>query len=161
MQQVRFGIVGVGNMGSAHLSHILSGNVPELKVTAVADINPARLKAAKAAAEKAGQPIEGFPTAAALFESGLCDAVIIATPHYDHPPLVIEALAHNLHVITEKPAGVYTKQVREMNEAAAKSDKLFAVMFNQRTNHIYRKMKELVSSGRYGEIRRTNWIITD
>lgn len=106
MQQVRFGIVGVGNMGSAHLSHILSGNVPELKVTAVADINPARLKAAKAAAEKAGQPIEGFPTAAALFESGLCDAVIIATPHYDHPPLVIEALAHNLHVITEKPAGV-------------------------------------------------------
>ena len=86
MQQVRFGIVGVGNMGSAHLSHILSGNVPELKVTAVADINPARLKAAKAAAEKAGQPIEGFPTAAALFESGLCDAVIIATPHYDHPP---------------------------------------------------------------------------
>ena len=48
-----------------------------------------------------------------------------------------------------------------MNEAAAKSDKLFAVMFNQRTNHIYRKMKELVSSGRYGEIRRTNWIITD
>ena len=161
MQQVRFGIVGVGNMGSAHLSHILRGNVPELKVTAVADINPARLKAAKAAAEKAGQPIEGFPTAAALFESGLCDAVIIATPHYDHPPLVIEALAHNLHVITEKPAGVYTKQVREMNEAAAKSDKLFAVMFNQRTNHIYRKMKELVSSGRYGEIRRTNWIITD
>lgn len=135
--------------------------MPELKVTAVADINPARLKAAKAAAEKAGQPIEGFPTAAALFESGLCDAVIIATPHYDHPPLVIEALAHNLHVITEKPAGVYTKQVREMNEAAAKSDKLFAVMFNQRTNHIYRKMKELVSSGRYGEIRRTNWIITD
>ena len=84
MQQVRFGIVGVGNMGSAHLSHILRGNVPELKVTAVADINPARLKAAKAAAEKAGQPIEGFPTAAALFESGLCDAVIIATPHYDH-----------------------------------------------------------------------------
>ena len=69
MQQVRFGIVGVGNMGSAHLSHILRGNVPELKVTAVADINPARLKAAKAAAEKAGQPIEGFPTAAALFES--------------------------------------------------------------------------------------------
>ena len=56
MQQVRFGIVGVGNMGSAHLSHILRGNVPELKVTAVADINPARLKAAKAAAEKAGQP---------------------------------------------------------------------------------------------------------
>lgn len=103
MQQVRFGIVGVGNMGSAHLAHILSGNVPELKVTAVADISPARLEAAKKAAEQAGQPVETFSSASALFNSGLCDAVIIATPHYDHPPLVIEALAHKLHVITENP----------------------------------------------------------
>lgn len=107
MQQVRFGIVGVGNMGSAHLSHILRGNVPELKVTAVADINPARLKAAKAAAEKAGQPIEGFPTAAALFESGLCDAVIIATPHYDHPPLVIER-SRTIFTSSRKSPRVFT-----------------------------------------------------
>ena len=70
MQQVRFGIVGVGNMGSAHLSHILRGNVPELKVTAVADINPARLKAAKAAAEKAGQPIEAFPQPRRFLKAG-------------------------------------------------------------------------------------------
>ena len=72
MQQVRFGIIGVGNMGSGHLNHILNGNVPELKVTAVADLNPQRLQAALEAAQKANQPIETFSTATALFESRLC-----------------------------------------------------------------------------------------
>ncbi len=72
MQQVRCGIIGVGNMGSGHLNHILNGNVPDLKVTAVADLNPQRLQAALEAAQKANQPIETFSTATALFESRLC-----------------------------------------------------------------------------------------
>lgn len=64
--------------------------------------------------------------------------------------------------MVEKPAGVYTKQVREMCEEAEKHpDVVFGMMFNQRTNCIYRKMRELVQSGKYGEIRRTNWIITN
>jgi predicted dehydrogenase len=65
-------------------------------------------------------------------------------------------------VLVEKPAGVYTKQVREMNEMAAKHPEVvFGLMFNQRTNPIYRKMRELISSGKYGQIRRTNWLITN
>ena len=96
-----------------------------------------------------------------LIESGLCDAVIIATPHYEHPRLAILAFEHGLHVMSEKPAGVYTKQVREMNEAAARSGKVFGMMFNQRTNCVYRKMHEMVQSGKYGQIKRVNWIITD
>ena len=35
------------------------------------------------------------------------------------------------------------------------------MMFNQRTNPVYRKMHELVHSGKYGQIRRTNWLITN
>jgi predicted dehydrogenase len=67
-----------------------------------------------------------------------------------------------IHVMCEKPAGVYAKAVREMNDAADKHPEIvFGMMFNQRTNHVYRKMRELVQSGKYGEIRRTNWIITD
>ncbi len=89
------------------------------------------------------------------------DAVIIAVPHYDHPRLVMEALENGLHVMCEKPAGVYTKQVREMNEFAAKQDKTFAMMFNQRTNCVFRKMKEMVENGDIGQIKRVNWIITD
>ena len=64
--------------------------------------------------------------------------------------------------MVEKPVGVYTKQVLEMNEASRKHPEVvFGLMFNQRTNHLYRKMKEIVQSGKYGQIRRTNWIITN
>ena len=84
-----------------------------------------------------------------MYASGLVDGVIIATPHYDHPSLVIKAFDNNLHALVEKPAGVYTKQVREMNEAAEKSDRVFGIMYNQRTNPLYQKMKDLV------ELRRT------
>jgi predicted dehydrogenase len=86
---------------------------------------------------------------------------MIATPHYDHPPLAIKGLKRGLHVLVEKPAGVYSRQVREMNEVAAASGKVFAVMFNQRTRPVHRKLKELIDSGELGTIRRCNWIITD
>ena len=66
-----------------------------------------------------------------------------------------------MHAISEKPAGVYVRQVREMNEVAAKQDKVFAIMFNQRTNCTYRKLKEMMESGELGAMKRVNWIITD
>ena len=102
-----------------------------------------------------------FEEGSDLIKSGLCDAVHICTPHYQHPVLAIEAFEAGLHVMCEKPAGVYTKAVREMNAAADKSGKVFAMMFNQRTNCVYRKMREMVQSGELGELKRVNWIITD
>ena len=96
-----------------------------------------------------------------MMDSGLVDAILIAVPHYFHPVYAIKAFERGLHVMSEKPAGVYTKQVKEMNEAAKKAGVVFGMMFNQRTNHIYRKMKEIVESGELGEIKRTNWIITN
>lgn len=159
MDKVRVGVIGIGNMGSGHVRMIRDHECgDDLVLTAIADINPQRLEWAKT---QVGEDVKLFDNATALMESGLVDAVTIAVPHYSHPPLVIEALEHNLHVLCEKPAGVYTKQVREMNEAAAKSDRVFALMFNQRTNHIYRKMHELIHSGELGEIKRVNWIITN
>ncbi len=154
---VRLGIIGFGNMGSSHMKNYLSGAFKEVVVTAVADIKPERLEAA----QKALPGVAVFSTASELMDSGVCDSIVIATPHYFHPPLVIEGLSKGLNVMSEKPAGVYTKQVKEMNEFAAKSDKVFALMFNQRTNPMYQKMREMVQSGEYGEIRRVNWIITD
>ncbi len=156
-QPVRFGIIGMGNMGSAHARNFLNGHIKEMRITAVCDINPEKLVWAKEALPWAKQ----FDNASDLLDSGLVDAVVIATPHYFHPPLVIEALNKGINVVSEKPAGVYTKQVREMNEVAQKSDKVFAMMFNQRTNCVYRKIKEIVDSKEYGEIRRVSWLITD
>jgi predicted dehydrogenase len=87
--------------------------------------------------------------------------VLIAVPHYFHPEFAMAAFQAGKHVMCEKPAGVYTKQVREMNEAAEKSGLVFGMMFNQRTDCIYRKMREIVKSGELGAIKRVNWIITD
>jgi len=95
-----------------------------------------------------------------FFNDPEIDAVIIARPHYDHPELAKKAFSSGLHVLIEKPAGVYTKNVLEMNDAAKKSGKVFGIMYNQRTNPLYQKLRELIHSGEIGEIKRTNWIVT-
>ena len=156
--KVRIGIVGIGNMGTGHIRYLSKGEVSGAELTAVCDTRPERLEWAK---ETLGDNVKRFASADEMFASGSVDAVLIATPHYDHPPLAIKAFEKGLHVLVEKPAGVYTKQVRQMNEVAAQSGKVFGIMYNQRTNPIYQKLRDLVSSGELGEIRRTNWIITN
>lgn len=158
MDKVRLGIIGIGNMGSGHLKNILEGKVPEMEVTAVADRQESRRTWAK---ENLPESVVIFEEGTDLIAAGVCDGVLIAVPHYQHPELTIDAMNHGLHVMCEKPAGVYTKQVREMNDAAKKCDRVFGMMFNQRTNCIYRKMHELVTSGELGAIKRVNWIVTD
>lgn len=158
MDKVRLGIIGIGNMGSGHLKNILEGKVPEMEVTAVADRQEGRRAWAK---EHLPESVVVFEEGKDLIAAGVCDGVLIAVPHYQHPELTIDAMNHGMHVMCEKPAGVYTKQVREMNEAAKKCDRVFGMMFNQRTNCIYRKMHELVTGGELGAIKRVNWVVTD
>lgn len=102
-----------------------------------------------------------FTNSTELLDSGLVDAVLIAVPHYQHPEIAIAAFERKIHVLTEKPAGVYTRQVREMNEAADRSGVKFGIMFNQRTNPMYAKAREIVQSGQLGELKRMVWIITN
>lgn len=158
MDKVKLGIIGIGGMGTNHLNSIVKGMVPNMELTCVADVRQCRLDWAK---ENLDSSIKIFDDGRKLIDEGGCDAVLIATPHYLHPEFVIYALQHGVHAISEKPAGVYTKQVRKMNEVAVKSDKTFAIMFNQRTNCIYRKLREMIQSGELGKMKRVNWIITD
>ncbi len=72
-------------------------------------------------------------------------------------PISPQTFAAGLQVLTEKPAGVYTEPARELNQAAAKSGKIFAIMFNYRTHARFQKLKNLVASGELGELKRTNW----
>lgn len=157
MDKVRIGVIGYGNMGTVHCFNIYSGKIAGMELTAICDIADTRTVAAK----KAYPDIAVFNNATELYKSGLCDAVLIAVPHYDHPNLAIEAFDYGLNVITEKPAGVYTKQVLEMNAAAEKSGKLFGIMYNQRTNPMYQKIRKMVQGGELGHIKRISWIITD
>lgn len=158
MDKVKIGIIGIGNMGSGHCGTLLKGTIENAQLAAVADVKESRRKWAR---ENLPDCVKIYESDKELIQSASCDAVLIAVPHYQHPEITIRALEAGLNVLCEKPAGVYTKQVREMNEAAARSDKVFALMFNQRTDHRYRKMHELVQSGELGEIKRVNWIITD
>ena len=157
MEALKIGILGIGNEGSMFARRILEGECPEVELVAVCDHNPERL----AFAAENYPNVARFATREEMYDSGLCEGIVIAVPHYDHPGFAIECMRRGLHVMVEKPAGVYTKQVREMNEEAKKHDVVFAMMFNQRTNCVYRKMRELVQSGKYGNIRRTNWLITN
>ena len=156
--KLKLGIIGVGNIASAHIGNVLEGRCPEIEITALADRKESRREWAR----------ERIPTAAIfaegteLIHSGTCEAVLIAVPHYQHPTLAIEAFRAGLHVMCEKPAGVYTLQVREMDTEADRHPELtFGMMFNQRTNCVYRKMKEMLDAGELGEIKRVNWIVTD
>ncbi len=160
MKKIRFGIIGVGNQGSSYIYAIFDKNkVENGVVSAVCDINQFKLDSVKQ--NTTNKDIVYFTDYKEMLDSGLCDAILVETPHYQHAEIVIECLNRGIHVICEKPAGVYTKQVKEMNEVAKKSNAHFAMMFNQRTNCLYRKMREIVQSGELGELQRVNWVITN
>ena len=158
MSKIRLGVIGVGNMGRSHCKNIKEGKCPEIELVAISDSNPKRIQAMK---DDGYENVTYFTSAEEMMDSGLIDSVLVAIPHYYHAEYAIMAMKKGLHVMVEKPAGVYTKQAREMNDVAKESDVVFAMMFNQRTNHIYRTAKELVSGGQLGELRRVNWIITN
>lgn len=156
-EKIKLGVIGIGNQGGTYLKSYQNGALPEIEFTCVADIDEKKFDNAR----KRVPGVVCVNTATELINSGLCEAVIVATPHYLHPPLAIEALAAGLHVMSEKPAGVYIKQVREAIEFSKTTDKTYAIMFNQRTNPVYRKVRELVTGGEYGELRRFSWIVTE
>ncbi len=158
MDKVRFGIIGCGNMGVGHAKNFLDGKIANGYISAVCDIDPDRFDFFK---EKFGEEIKYFESAEELMKSGVCDVVIICVPHYQHPELAILAMDNNLHCIVEKPAGVYTLQVKEMLQRHKTSDKILGIMFNQRTNPVFKKMRQMIQEGKLGDIKRTNWIITD
>ena len=159
MKKVRYGIIGVGNQGNNYANIFKRNEIENGVLAAVCDNNPVKLDAAKKNLD--GMGVIFFDNYIQMLESGSVDAVLVETPHYQHPEMVVECLSRGLHVICDKPAGVYTKQVREMNEIAKKSSARFAMMFNQRTNCVYRKMKEIIAGGGIGALQRVNWIITD
>ena len=156
--KTRIGVIGVGNMGREHARYLAAGDIADAELVAIADNQSAARDWATA---NLPNTVAHFDNAEVMMASGTVDAVIVAAPHYFHPPLAIAALAHGLHVLVEKPAGVYVKQVREMNAAAAASDRVFGIMFNQRTRPVHRRMREVIASGELGEIRRTQYVITN
>lgn len=156
-QKVRFGIIGIGNIGNFHFTNLLTGKVPDGVLAAACDLKPDRLAWAREHAPE----LPLFEDYKEMIASGLIDTVIICVPHYSHPPIAIYAFEHGMNVVCEKPIGVYTEALPAMFDAAKRSGKVFSMMFNQRTNPAFAKMREIVQSGELGEIKRTVWLINN
>jgi len=154
MEQVRIAVIGVGNMGSFHLGNIVKE--PNASLAAVCDIIPER---AQAAAEKFG--CKAYFDSASLLKDRVCDAVLIATPHYAHTTIGIAAMQAGYHVLVEKPISVHKADCERLIAAHSDKSLVFAAMFNQRTDPHYQKIRQLVQSGELGRLERVSWIITD
>ena len=157
MKPVRIGVIGVGNMGSSHARDCAASEYVEL--FGVCDTDPGRLDGYRG-------DIPTFDDARQLLDSEGLEAVIIATPHYDHTPISIAAFDRGIHVLCEKPVGSQVRDVGRMIDAyerarASNSNLQFGAMFQQRTNDHWRKVHEIVTSGRLGTLVRATWIITD
>ncbi|MCX7002367.1 MAG: Gfo/Idh/MocA family oxidoreductase [bacterium] len=153
MTTVRLGIIGVGSMGAFHLRNLLDKKVQRVTVTAVCDIDPAKLAAYPDCAH--------FTDSAALIRAGVVDAVLVVTPHYAHTTIGIDALQNGLHVLVEKPISVHVADAQKLIAAHTSPTQVFAAMFNQRTDPHYAKVRALIQQGELGELRRVNWLITN
>jgi predicted dehydrogenase len=157
MKLVRMGIIGLGNIGLHHADYLRQGQVEGATLAAVSDV---RADHAKRWATEHAPSAAAFDTAEALIDSDACDAVIVATPPPLHPPLAIRAFERGLHVLIEKPAGVFADEGRRMNEAARRSGKVFSVQFPHRMYPTFQKARALITTGQMGELQRTQWTST-
>ena len=158
MEKVRIGIIGYGNMGSGHSNYLIKGEVQNAELTALCDSNPDKLAVAK---ENLGENIAYFDDYKKMLDSKLVDLIIIAVPHYFHPIMGMDALNLGIHVLSEKPIGVYTKNVEEMDKLAKKSGLTYSIMFQSRTHSHNLKIKQLIEDGVLGELKRIVWIVTN
>ena len=157
MNFVKIGIVGVGNIGSAHLSCIYQNQVEGMAVKAVCDIDSGRLDTVK----HNYPDIELYDNYNSMLEKADINAVLIATPHPFHCDMAQSALEKGMHILVEKPIDITVSKAKAINEYAIKSGKVFGIMFNQRTNGLFAKAREIVNSGELGELKRSVWIITN
>lgn len=155
MDCVRIGIVGLGVMGTGHMKSVQA--TPGAKLAAVCDIRPDVVE--KVAKEN---NVKGFCDADEMFKSGEIDAVIIVTPHYDHPVKAVAAFEAGIHVMTDKPIAVHKADAFKMIDAHKKRPDLkFGAMFNMRTDSLFLKLHELIQSGEFGKIKRVTWLATN
>lgn len=164
MKKVRLGMAGMGSIAQLHLGYM--DEIPEIELTAICDIDEKVLqeneeRINKKLTEAGKKPVKSFVKYQDLIASGLCDAILICTPHYFHPPIAMAAFQKGMHVLTEKPIGVHSKHAKQMIAAHKKTKGLvFAAMFQQRTSPVYKKAKEIIEAGTLGEMRMFFWNIT-
>jgi predicted dehydrogenase len=156
MTSIRLGLIGLGNIGRHHATYLLEGRVPRCELVAVCAPTAAKLE------PYAARGLKTFTDADALIRSGTLDAVLIATPHYQHTRLGIAALEAGLHVMVEKPISAHKADAERLLACAARHPKrVLGGMFQLRVEPRYAKLRALLGAGELGRIQRVTWINTD
>jgi len=153
-KEVRLGIFGLGVIGGMHARNVLAGKIKRCRLAAIGDVSEKALA-------QFDDFIQKFSDLRKMLVSGRIDALLVTTPHYNHVPAGLAALKAGRHVLIEKPMAVQKSQCRKIIAAHQDRKTIFALMFNQRTDPIYRKVRELLIGGKMGKMTRVNWIITD
>jgi predicted dehydrogenase len=153
MSEVRFGVIGAGNMGSGHIRTLTSGAIRGAKLAAVCDVNPRALQGYG--------DLATFASSDELIRSGKVDAAIIATPHYFHTTIGIATLSAGLHTLVEKPISVHKADCERLIAAHRDPRVVFSAMFNMRTHPVYQEVRRMIEAGELGTLFRVTWIITN
>lgn len=153
MKEVRLGVIGTGSMGKTHVRDVLEGKVKGCRVTAICDTDPAALAFFPG--------LKHFADSGRLIRSGEVDAVLVATPHYSHTTIGIDALENGLHLLVEKPLSVHVNDCRRLIAAHTDKTRVFAVDFMFRSESPWIKLRHMIQSGELGEIQRILWTNTD
>lgn len=154
---IKLAVVGIGRMGGRHARNLIKGVVKNARLVAVCDTDGDRLS------EFCGRyKVAGFADHVKMIEEVRPDGVIIATPHYSHVSIALDCVERDVNILVEKPISVTVKEACRLTDALAEKPRLIAaMMFNQRTNRLYRKAKQLIESGALGDIQRVNFTVTD
>ena len=156
MNKVRLGIIGMGNIGKHHAGYLLEGRLPRCELVGVCSTSPPKLEPYRA------KGLKIFDNAQYLIQSREVDAVIVATPHYQHTSIGTAVLEGGLHLMVEKPISAHKADAQRLIAVAGKHpEQVFAAMFQLRTEPRYLKIRNLIQGGELGEIVRLGWIITD
>ncbi len=149
MKKVRFGVVGLGNMGKPHARNCKEKGGSYVELGAVCDIVEDK---AKTLGEELDVPY--FTDHREMIESGLIDAVIIAVPHYWHPSIAVRAARAKLHVLCEKPLASRVGPARAMIAECRKNKVSLGVVLHHRTRTAMIKLRKMIDDGKIGEVFR-------
>ena len=150
-EQVRYGLVGAGMMGIEHITNLAI--TPGAVVTALADPTRTSLDASlKALGDKAGS-VQSFDSVEALATSGLCDAVIVASPNYTHRAVLEPVFDAGLHILCEKPVATTIADAKWIVERAEASDKVFWTAMEYRYMPPAAEFIREIRDGRVGRLQ--------
>jgi predicted dehydrogenase len=152
------GFIGLGDRGTQLLAAAL--RVPGVRVAALADVDPARIRRAADIAREHGPKISVDPLG--VFDDPAVDAIFIASPVYLHREHAIGALGSGKHVYLEKPMGLTIDDCRAVLRAAEEAEgrgRVFQIGLQRRYSPRYRTSIAAIHRGEAGRILfvRAQW----